>query len=290
MPGKSTPLLKASSFTSQTLDRFYPEDGADLPGVSMQLAKLQHIRFSPGCLSIWTGQNGHGKSLMLNQFALDVIQSGEKVAIASFEMSAGRTLQRLVRQATGQFKPEMDEVVRCLDWLGKSLWIYDHLGSVNHKNVLEAFSRGQDEHGISHMVIDSLLKCGLGEDDYSGQKRLVDDLQNFAQKRGAHVHLVTHSRKLSSDQDRPGKCDVRGSAGITDLSDIVLSVWRNREKEEARETHVPVKCPFDAILNVAKHRDMGGDAEGPYGLYYHAPSMQFGDAERMEPYIYWRPA
>ena len=98
MPGKSTPLLKASSFTSQTLDRFYPEDGADLPGVSMQLAKLQHIRFSPGCLSIWTGQNGHGKSLMLNQFALDVIQSGEKVAIASFEMSAGRTLQRLVRK------------------------------------------------------------------------------------------------------------------------------------------------------------------------------------------------
>ena len=263
MQDKPIRLLKASTFISQTMDRFFPEDDEDLPGVTLRLPKLKNVRFSPGCLSIWTGQNGHGKSMILNQFTLDAITAGEKVAIASFEMSAGRTLQRMVRQATGYFRPEMSDVVECMEWLGKSLWVYDHLGTVDRKNVLDAFSKGMEEHGISHMVIDSLLKLGLGEEDYSGQKRLVDELQNFAQKKGGHVHLVAHSRKLSSDQDRPGKCDVRGSASITDLADVVLSVWRNREKEEARETHVPVKCPYDAILNVAKHRDMGGDAEGP---------------------------
>lgn len=280
-------LLPARSFTEKTVARFYPEDDEDT-GISFRLSKLQAVKFSSACLTIWSGQSGHGKSLLLNQLSLDIMDAGQLCAIASFEMSSHRTMQRMVRQATGQYLPEVDDIVECMKWLGQRLWIFDHLGTMSADKLLDAFTKGIEEHGISHLIIDSLLKLGLGEDDYSGQKRMVDLLQNYAQKKGPHIHLVAHSRKLSGDDDRPGKMDVRGSASLTDLADNVLSVWRNRTKEESRDNPGKTSsCKYDAILNVAKHRDLGGEVEGTYGLYFHPASMQFTEDSCSKPYSYW---
>lgn len=288
------PTLKpAIAFTTRTLDRFYPPAG-EQPGLALCPAKLAHIRLSKGELSIHTGLNGHGKSLILNQFALEAIHQGERVAIASFEMAAPRNLQRLVRQATCQSVPDEATVIGCLEWLGDRLLIYDRLGKGDAKQMLETFHRAAGE-GVGHFVIDSLAKLGLGEDDLNGQKSIVDRFQNFAQHDSVHVHLVCHSRKQQSESDAPGKMDVRGSATITDLADNGFSIWRNKAKElkiqelRGRGESVPYDLSQkpDALFSCFKHRDLGADAEGTYGLWFHPISMQFLNSPADSPFHYF---
>ena len=47
------------------------------------------------------------------------------------------------------------------------------------------------------------------------------------------MFIVAHSRKTASDYEHARKLDVAGSANITNLVDNVISVHRNREREEA---------------------------------------------------------
>ncbi|MFO6426560.1 hypothetical protein ACLBOM_13325 [Escherichia coli] len=39
------------------------------------------------------------------------------------------------------------------------------------------------------------MKCGIGDDDYNGQKAFVDSICDFKNKTNSHVILVTHWRK-----------------------------------------------------------------------------------------------
>jgi twinkle protein len=287
-------LKRASTFTGEVLNRFYPAPGEQV-GDTFRLGKLNHIPFAPGELSVWTGLNGHGKSLLLNQFALDVAGIGQQVAIASFEMSAKRTLYRMVRQATGAEQPADWLIKGCLEWLDDLVWIYDHTGTVSTDNLLKTFHKAATERGVAHFIIDSLMKCGIAEDDYNAQKALVDRLQNFAQKDAVHVHLVAHSRKKQNEDDSPGKMDVKGSGAITDIADNVFSVWRNKPKElkvnelTAAKQTVPsdLRDKPDAVLDCSKHREMGGDVEGRYGIFFHRASMQFTERPNAQPQFYF---
>lgn len=291
----TTPSLrKAAEFTTKTLDRFYPPAG-EQPGMTLCPARLKCVRLSPGELSIHTGLNGHGKSLILNQFSLEAIRQGERVAIASFEMAAPRNLQRIIRQATCQAVPDEGRVISCLEWLGDRLLIYDHLGRADVNHLLKTFHQAAGE-GVTHFIIDSLAKCGLAEDDYNGQKALVDRLQNFCQHDHVHCHLVCHSRKKDSESDTPGKMDVRGSATITDLCDNGFAIWRNKPKElkvqELCAKGYPVPYEFtqkpDAFFDCFKHRDLGSDVEGRYGLWYDRVAMQYLNAPGDSPTPYYR--
>jgi len=64
--------------------------------------------FRDGEVTLWAGQNGHGKSLVTSQVALSLMGQGEKICIASFEMKPQTTLQRMARMFTGTnpFSPE----------------------------------------------------------------------------------------------------------------------------------------------------------------------------------------
>jgi twinkle protein len=292
-------LKRADSFTLSVLEKFDPPEG-ELPGLLFLLGKLIHILLALGELSIWTGLSGHGKSLFLNQACLDALRRGMIVAIASFEMSAKKTLYRMVRQALGAENPEDWLIIQCLEWLGPRVWIYDHVGRANVEHLLKAFHRAACDQGVTHFVIDSLMKCGIAEDDYNGQKSLVDRLQNFAQKDNVHVHLVAHSRKKADESESPGKMDVRGAASITDLADNVFSIWRNKKKENAYRAYehtgeLPSGMTIeklmgqpDSLLDCLKHRELGGDAEGRYGLYYHRASMQFMERNDAKPLYYFQ--
>ena len=51
-----------------------------------------NFAFRQGEVSLWSGQNGHGKSLMTGEIALSLLGQGEKVCIASFEMKPEKTM------------------------------------------------------------------------------------------------------------------------------------------------------------------------------------------------------
>ncbi|QUP53556.1 hypothetical protein GO998_07145 [Ralstonia syzygii] len=69
------------------------------------------------------------------------------------------------------------------------LWLYNHVGSIHQDRLLEAFRYAAKRYRVTHFVIDSLMKCGVDEDDYKGQKAFVDRLCDFKNEFDVHVHL-----------------------------------------------------------------------------------------------------
>jgi len=131
-------------------------------------------------------------------------------------------------------------------------------------------------------VVDSLAKCGYGEDDYNGQKAFVDRLMEFAGINNVHVLLVVHMRKREDENKIPGKMDIKGTGAISDMVDNAFVWWRNKPKEEKGIATTEA----DAILNCVKQRDTG--EEPMVGLFFHKASCQFLDNQDEGPkqYVY----
>ena len=236
------------------------------------------VRLRPGEVSIWAGINGHGKSMVSGQVALWLSRM-TKVLIASLEMKPSSTLARMIRQASGGNQPPQAYIDKFFDWSKDNMWIYDQLDSVDTDRILGMLHYAAQKLGIKHVFIDSLMKCGIGTDDYNKQKDFVDRLCWVAKSENIHIHLIHHVRKGGSERERPGKFDIKGAGEITDLVDNVFIQWRNKGKEEKvkmREAGQSVDLDddeADAILTVAKQRH--GEWEGPLKLWFHAPSQQF---------------
>lgn len=256
--------------------------GADLPWTSKTQGR---IALRPGEVSIWAGFNGHWKSLMLGQIALSLIFQRECVLIASLEMKPPLTLERMACQAIGSYKPTPSAIDRFGDWFKGLLWIYDQQGIVDHKRLLALLRYAAEELKIQHVVIDSLMKCGIRVDDWNTQKEFVDALCAYGKDTDVHVHLVAHSRKQGSEMKRVDKLDVRGAGEITDQADNVFIIWRNKPKEEgaAKGDDKHEKEP-DCLLSVAKQRH--GRWEGTIGLWLHRDSGQFVSKEGAPPIDY----
>lgn len=255
-------------------------------------------RARPGEVTIWTGWSGHGKSHVLNQVVLhDYATTGSRVLIASFEMPAAKTVSTLATMAIGRRPGKREEADSVTAWLGGGFWFYNVVGVKPWREFLPTFAYAVRRYGIKRIVIDSLLRAGIGEDDYDGQKDFVSALIEFAALHRVHIHLVAHSRKRDDETTPPGKLDIRGTAAITDLTNNGFTFWRNKEREmevrawilreEQRRAQavkdgvgfVKATPPDELIKKPAaklicwKNRDKG---EEPYLLLsYNSEAMQF---------------
>ena len=279
-------LKPARSYVDGVIDRFYPKDG-ERPGINLPWKKTQNkIRLYDGEVSIWTGINGHGKSLLLGQVMLGAVEQGKVCCIASMEMHPEKTLTRMIQQVTRKSCPAPTLIHEAMEGLDGALWIFDLVGTAKQERLLEVFKYAFHRYGVRQFVIDSLSKCGVGEDDYNAQKGIVDLLGDFAKSTGSHVHLVAHSRKGADEFNPPGKMDVKGTGALTDMADNVLCVHRNKAKERdlaiienggsvRGKTPADISREYDAFLCCDKHRENGADAEGMYGLFFNRESLLF---------------
>lgn len=241
--------------------------------------------FRYGEVTLWAGINGHGKSLVTGQVSLSLMGQGEKVCIASFEMKPRKTLERMARQWHGSAPtseydtPEMIQSAREIyrqfgGWTDHRLWMYDQQGTVDAETILGVARYCAKELGITHIFIDSLMKCVKGEDDYNGQKEFLDELCALARDCNIHIHLVHHIKKLASEEQQPGKFDAKGSGSISDQVDNFISVWRNKKKErDAQVGKVVAVDEPDCLLICDKQRN--GEWEGRIGLFFDRESQQY---------------
>jgi len=261
-----------SDFIESAMDRLH--DGVSITGVPMPWDKTtDKFRFRDSELTIWAGINGNGKSLVMGQCALWMAKDSP-VCIASMEMPPTATVARILRQACGSDVPSRAYGKKLTQYLDKCFFIYNQVGTVSRDAILGAIHFAAKERGVKHFMIDSLVKCGLGTDDFNGQKNFVDQLANVAKEHKIHVHLVVHIRKGQSETDVPDKFDIKGAGEITDLADNVLIVSRNLRKEKLRRENKEFdeESP-DSFIRVAKQRH--GEWEGNFGFWWHEKSQQW---------------
>ncbi|WP_200884381.1 DnaB-like helicase C-terminal domain-containing protein [Methylotenera sp. G11] len=264
----------ASEFLNELITFFNSDSvysGASLPWQKTH----EQFRLRPGEVTLWAGFNGSGKSLVLGQIMLHLLKE-QKACIASLEMKPVTTLARMCRQALGSNKPTDEYVKRFCERGGDKLWLYNQLGTVNSERIISVIHYAAEKLGVHHFVIDSLMKCGISDDDYTGQKHFVDRLCAAAKDTDCHIHLVAHSRKGQDELTPPGKMDVKGSGSITDQVDNVMTVWRNKRKEQA----IASSKADEKILNepdtlVICDKQRNGEWEGKIGLWFNQASMRF---------------
>jgi twinkle protein len=238
------------------------------------------IQLAPGEVTIWGGESESGKSQIAGQVVLWALHN-QRGLIASLEMKPMHTIVRMAAQASG-CAPSREFVEHFCRWSDKKLWIYDQLDSVAPEKLLGMVHYAAVEMGIHHIVIDSLMKCGMRKDDYSRQAEFVDRLQWASKRYNTHIHLIAHMRKPAPGS-KGGKHEIRGAGEVTDLADNVLVLRRNFDKESAqekldkghplneKETDL-LKMP-DSFLEVAKNRKNG--QHKVFGLWFDKKSNQF---------------
>lgn len=270
----------ASSWCEDVIDRFYGQTSASTwtpTGFDKMRGKFD---LRPAELTLWAGINGHGKTTLLSNVLLRAMEQGQKAGLASFEMKPALSMAKMSRQAAGVEKPAIPYIRAFHRWTDDRLWIYDHLGRVQTKRVLAVATYMRKELGIDHMVIDSLMKCGIGTDDYTAQKDFVNDLCSIAQDTGLGIHLVVHMRKGENERSAPDKFDVKGASEIVDLVDNLVICWKNVRKlgqsEDERNPDEP-----DAFVRIAKQRHHSW--EGNFAFWFDPMSQQFLEWSNQRP-------
>lgn len=262
----------ASEYKNLLIHRLINREQGDPNATPLPFGLLRNkFEFRQYELTIWAGYKGHGKSLMISQALLNAIKRGKKVFIFSPEFRPESVLERMLFQYCLTTTPPESDILGFFDFLLERMWIYDTQASMKSADVVALCRYVSEKIQPDHILIDSLMKCGMAPDDYGAQKLFVDKVQSVAHANPLHIHLVAHARKGNDDSKPPRLHDIKGASEIADMAENVLCVWRNKDKEKRPEEKADEP---DASLTVEAQRNADGWI-GTVNLNHDPESMLF---------------
>jgi twinkle protein len=268
-------IRPASEWVDAVIDRFHGQ-GQETNWLPTGFTKMGgKFDMRPGELTVWAGINKHGKTTFLTNIMLHLMQEGQKVCIASMEMKPEETMAKMSRQASGSSNPTIEFIRQFHGWTDNKLWIYKHMGRVATQRIIALAMYVREQMKMDHLVIDSLMKCGIGVEDLTGQKDFVDALSSIARDTGLHIHLVCHMRKGENEKTPPDKFSVKGAGEIADMPDNIVIVWKNLRKAE------DAKGEPDCFVRIAGQRHHAW--EGSFAFWFDKDSQQFLENEHERP-------
>jgi len=199
-----------------------------------------------GEVTLWTGYQNEGKSLMLNQLSLlRAINNGSKVAVFSPEnMPLDDYYNDLIETYIGKscdpyysnnYMSE-EEYKAGIELVKDYFFLIYPEKDFKIETIFEKAKYLVKKQGIRTLIIDPyntiehLMKAGEREDLYIS--RFMTQLKRFAVENDVSVHLVAHqvtARKNENDGGRyfkPELNNIKGGGTFADKADNVLFVWR----------------------------------------------------------------
>lgn len=197
-----------------------------------------------GSLTVHTGDSKHGKSSGVNQITATAIDQGARVCVWSGEdqiddykykievhVAGGSGCEMKVSNRTGrvyaQVRPEYREKVD--GFIREKLFVLNRRFGVTEESLFENFDLAYRRHGCDVFVIDNLMKLVAAKDTQNvnfRQAQIINRASDFAKDNNVHVHIVTHTNKLGTNNEPPTKMSVSGAKEITNLADNVIAWWK----------------------------------------------------------------
>ena len=233
--------------------------------------------FRPHELSCLTGETSSGKTTFAAAFLpYTLSQKGHPALIASFEMKPPQIQRKMVQMSMGHPFHELSrgEKEQGLDLIEDlPLHFIDAYGQIGLRELKGAIFRAHKQFEIDLVVLDHLhffLKFS-GDHERQAIDQALRDIKSWAMDLGIHIILIVHPTKLTYDNKVVHLNDLKGSSGLKQIPDNVLSIWRPRGEDN-------LKSPTsEIILYVLKVRDDDGD-EGKVILTFDKRSQSYSDS------------
>lgn len=193
-----------------------------------------------------TAGSGIGKSQICREIAHWLVQSGQTVGYIALEESVRRTVLGMLGihlnrplhldmdVSEEQLKEAFNEVIG-----GGKFFTYDHFGSIESSNLLNRIRYMVHGCECGWVILDhlSIVVSAFGDGD---ERRLIDSvmtkLRSLVEELKIGIILVSHLKRPDGKGHEEGAStslsQLRGSAGIAQLSDMVLGLERNQQDEQ----------------------------------------------------------
>tara|TARA_R100001244_G_scaffold61085_2_gene51329 strand:- start:832 stop:1821 length:990 start_codon:yes stop_codon:yes gene_type:complete len=258
----------AEDFTSEVMDYFL--SGENMKGIELPFHALKNkFRLRSQELTVLSGINNSGKSLLASQFVNLACNAGYKCLHVSLEMTPKHILARAWRQAGLVAEPTMQVGLEFTRWAKGKMWIYDQYGTIDPKTLMAVLRYAKDHCDIDLVLVDSLMTMSMNSDDWNGQKQVVQALANAAKQLDVHIMLIAHARKGQSVREKLDRFSVAGSADIVNRCDNCIILSRNYDDPSS-----------DATLSLCKARHFDG-AEMDIDLRLDMASLNFYTDDQM---------
>lgn len=195
-----------------------------------------------------TAGSGIGKSQLTREFAYHLLKQGEAIGYIALEESVKRTALGLM--AIEMNKPihlgsddinqeELKDAFTNTVGNGR-VYLYDHWGSTDSENLLAKIRYLVRGCNCSYIILDhlSIVVSGMGDGD---ERRLIDNtmtkLRTLTEELQCGLILVSHLKRPSGDKGHEegaatSLAQLRGSAAIAQLSDMVIGLERNQQDKD----------------------------------------------------------
>jgi twinkle protein len=274
-------LLDLINKPVQVADCLYPWDS---------LNKLTYgIR--KGELVTLTAGSGLGKSQLLREIAYHVLKKTDaKIGLMFMEESAtktGRSMLSLhlnkpihlpdVPVTQVEIKDAFDDV------FGEGRFeLWSHFGSSDIDNVVNRVRYIAKGLGCSYVFLDHIsiiVSGGTEGDERKAIDAVMTKLRTLVEETGIALFVVSHLKRLTGDKGHEDGAEVslsqlRGSGGIAQLSDMVLSLSRNGQAEDSVERNT-------TKIKVLKNR-FSGDTGYACSLFYDKETGRMSEVEDKE--------
>ena len=192
-----------------------------------------------------TAGSGIGKSQLAREFAHNFIKHGQTLGYIALEENVKRTALGLMSielnkplhlRQNDVPEEEMRQAFDATVGSGR-VYLYDHWGSTDSDNLLSKIRYLVRGCGCDYIILDhiSIVVSGMEGGD---ERRLIDNtmtrLRALVEELNCGMILVSHLRRPSGDRGhedgaQTSMSQLRGSAAIGQLSDIVIGLERNQQ-------------------------------------------------------------
>lgn len=238
------------------------QDLKDIEKTSTGLDGLDKILYGnlKGCLTIYTGLAGSGKSSLCNLTSVIApIEAGKKVFIFSGELSEGQLLNWIMSPLAGinntvvwdnnggrkgfSVTTEAEQAIR--QYYHDDIILYSDVNELetNEDSLLQAMEIAYRKYNCEYFLIDNLMSISFdntSDSIYENQKKYFIKLMNFVNQYQVTVSCIVHPRKSQNGDNKLDVYSLNGSSNLSNLCHRLIAVSRLHDDEEGYSMEVEI--------------------------------------------------
>jgi len=160
-------------------------------GIPFKFGSLnEYVTIEPGELVIFAAEAKQGKSMLLLNFAVDLLKKGKAVLYLDSELNTRLFTARLLAHMTGiEYKrlisgnynnEEIEKIQRGIRWIKTRKFTHIYMPMFDQKTIYTAIKKVEHTQGIDVLIVDYFKGSGEGDafDSYQELGRFVDMIKN----------------------------------------------------------------------------------------------------------------